>query len=225
MKNLIVCALLLFLPMQSKADLWGADLPLLAEIVFNTLNTMRQLQEQTSYWESQMKGIDDRIVRMRTISQLVQPSEWIQWQNPDEALRRLQKIYVTLPKQYRSGKTDELERELAKALNMAANISGETKATFDSGKELERQGAEVSPAVAQKLTASGVGSLIALESQTQAIQSKIMILMTQSIAEANEKETRSLIARGSSLQSISLQLSPLKKTFSALVLGFKQVGF
>ena len=184
-----------------------------------------QLQEQTSYWESQMKGIDDRIIRMRTISQLVQPSDWNQWKNPDEALRRLQKIYLTLPKQYRSEKTDELERELAKALNMAAIISGETKATFDSGKELERRGADVSPAVAQKLTASGVGSLIALESQTQAIQSKIMSLMAQSIAEANEKETRTLIARGSSLQFISVQLSPIKKTFSSLVLGIKQVGF
>lgn len=225
MKKLILCALLIISPAKAKADLWGADLPLLAEIVFNTLHTMMQLQEQTSYWESQMKGIDDRIIRMRTISQLVQPSDWNQWKNPDEALRRLQKIYLTLPKQYRSEKTDELERELAKALNMAAIISGETKATFDSGKELERRGADVSPAVAQKLTASGVGSLIALESQTQAIQSKIMSLMAQSIAEANEKETRTLIARGSSLQFISVQLSPIKKTFSSLVLGIKQVGF
>jgi hypothetical protein len=224
-RKLILCALLTVLPTKAKADFWGADLPLLAEIVFNTLNTMMQLQEQTNFWESQMKGIDDRIVRMRTISELVQPSDWSQWKNPDEALRRLQKIYQTLPKQYRSEKTDELERELAKALNMAANMSGETKATFDSGKELERRGADVSPAVAQKLTASGVGSLIALESQTQAIQSKIMSLMAQSIAEASEKETRTLIARGSSLQSISLQLSPLKKTFSSLVLGIKQVGF
>ena len=116
MKKLILCALLIISPAKAKADLWGADLPLLAEIVFNTLHTMMQLQEQTSYWESQMKGIDDRIIRMRTISQLVQPSDWNQWKNPDEALRRLQKIYLTLPKQYRSEKTDELERELAKAL-------------------------------------------------------------------------------------------------------------
>lgn len=225
MKKLIVCSLLIILPARARADFWGADLPLLAEIVFNTLHTMMELEQQTSYWEAQMEGIDDRIVRMRTISQLVQPSDWSQWKNPDEALRRLQKIYSTLPKQYRSEKTDELERELAKAMNMAANVNSETKATFDSGKELERRGTEVSPAVAQKLTASGVGSLIALESQTQAIQSKIMSLLAQSIAEANEKETRTLIARGSSLQSISTQLNPLSKTFSSLVLGQKPVRF
>lgn len=41
--------------------------------------------------EDEMSGIKDRIDRIRTINDLIQPSQWDQWkQNPEEAIRRLE---------------------------------------------------------------------------------------------------------------------------------------
>ena len=78
MKKLIIVTAFLILPyQQAKADLWGADLPLLAEIVFNTLYTMMELQKQTTQMEEQMSGIKDRINRIRTISELVKLAHMI----------------------------------------------------------------------------------------------------------------------------------------------------
>ena len=221
MKKLIISFAFLFLPFQAKADLWGADLPLLAEIVFNTLHTMMELEKQTSQMEDQLSGIKDRIDRIRTISELVKPSSWDRWKDPREALRRLKTIYHTLPKEYQNDKSAQVEDELSKAFNLAARVSNGAQNSFDSGKELEQRGADASPGVAQKLTASGVGTLIALESQTQVIQSQITSLLAQMIAEGNEKESRMVVSRGLSFSGFSRNLDKNDSRFSlhALSLG------
>lgn len=221
MKKFIIISSFLLLPFNAKADLWGADLPLLAEIVFNTLHTMMELEKQTEQMNDQLAGIKDRIDRIRTIADLVQPSSWNQWKDPSEALRRLKVIYHTMPKEYRSEKSDMIEDELSKAMNLVSKISSESHTTFASGKELERRGADSSPGVAQKLTASGVGTLIALESQSQVIQSHITSLLTQLLADANEKETRSVVSKGSSFSSFSRVLGHSESKFSIQALGLK----
>jgi hypothetical protein len=218
-KKLIVLMLVAVLPCSAKADFWGADLPLLVEIVANTLHTMMELQEQTSLMSDAYAGINDRINRVRTISDLVQPASWDQWKDPATALRRMQTIYKTLPKEYRSEKSDAVEKELAEAMNLLGRLEHETKTTFDSGKELERRGADASPAVAQKLTASGVGTLISLESQSQAMQSHIVALLSQILAEGNERENRTVIARGSAFGSFATSLGNRESVFSKIVLS------
>lgn len=221
MKKLIIISSFLLLPFNARADMWGADLPLLAEIVFNTLHTMMELEKQTDQMNDQLAGIKDRIDRIRTIADLVQPSSWDKWKDPSEALRRLKVIYQTMPKEYRSEKSDTIEEELSKAMNLVSRISSESHTTFKSGKELERRGADASPGVAQKLTASGVGTLIALESQSQVIQSHITSLLAQMLADANERETRSVVSKGSSFTSFSRDLGQSESKFSIQALGLK----
>ncbi len=219
MKKLILVAFLSFSSFQAKADLWGADLPLLAEIVFNTLHTMMELEKQTRHMADELDGIKDRIDRIRTIADMVQPSEWDKWKDPKEAINRLRMIYHTIPKEYRSEKYDNIENELSKAMNLVARVGPETATTFKSGKELERRGADASPGVAQKLTASGIGTLIALESQSQVIQSHITSLLAQMLAEGNEKETRSVATKGGAFKSFATNLGQKESQFSKVALS------
>lgn len=218
MKKLILVCSLTFLPFHAKADLWGADLPLLAEIVFNTLHTMVELEKQSKHMNDELAGIKDKINRIKTIADVVQPSEWDKWKDPKEALSRLKVIYHTMPKEYRSEKYDMIEDEISKAMNLVARVAPESKSSFLSGKELERRGADASPGVAQKLTASGVGSLVTLESQSLVMQSQITSLLAQMLADGNEKETRSVTARGASMKSFATNLKQGESKFSQLVL-------
>lgn len=218
MKKLFMIFLLLLLATPAKADLWGGDLPLLAQIVTNTLQTLQQLRQQTKLLDDEMEGIKDKIYRIQTISDVVQPSTWDQWKDPQEAFRRLQVIYHTLPKEYRSEKSDAIEGEIAKAMNTISRVSSGANTTFHSGKEMERMGADASPGVAQKLTASGVGTLIAMESQTQIIQSHITSLLAQMLADANEKEARIVVSRGAAFTGVSASLDEGDMKFSSKVL-------
>ncbi len=203
MKKTLVIISLVCLPFSSRADFWGGDLPLLAQIVTNTMNTLMQLQQQTRLLEDEMDGIKDKIDRIRTIANVVQPSTWDKWKDPAEALRRMQTIYHTMPKEYHSAKYDAIEDELSKAMNMISRVSSGAQTSFESGKELERRGADSSPGVAQKLTASGVGTLISMESQSLVIQSHVTSLLSQMLAESNERETRSIVAKGTSFSTFS----------------------
>jgi hypothetical protein len=206
---------------SARADFWGGDLPLLSQIVLNTLHTLSELESQTSLLRDQMAGIKDRIERIKTISALVQPSTWDDWRDPQQALKRLREIYYTVPKEYRTDKADEIEQELSRAMATISKIGPEAGTTFQSGKELERRGADASPGVAQKLTASGVGTLVALDAQSLVLQSHITSLLTQMLASSNEKEARSLVAAGTGFQSLSRTLDQRESSFSrsALSLG------
>lgn len=211
--------LIMLLPLQAKADFWGGDLPLLAEIVFNTLHTMQELERQSNYMDDELAGIRDRLDRIRTISELVKPTTWEQWREPQEALRRLRLIYHNIPNEYRSEKYNAIEAELAQAMSLIARTERDVKSTFDSGKEIEARANSASPGVSQKLTASGVGTLVAMSAQSQVLQSQIAGLLAQMFASANEKETRSIVATGTSLKSISLQLRQNENRFSKIVFG------
>lgn len=202
----------------AKADFWGGDLPLLAQIVTNTLMTLNQLRTQTQMMRDEMNGIKDKIDRIQTIAELVQPSTWNEWKDPQEAIRRLKTIYYTLPSEYRSEKADAIEHELSRAMAAISSISGGAQSTFLSGKELERRGANVSPGVAQKLTASGVGTLVSLEAQSLVIQSHVTSLLAQMLAESNERESRAVVAKGQGFANMSESLSQRQATFSSLAL-------
>ncbi len=222
MKKLL-CFSFMFLLISPKAhaDFWGGDLPLLAEIVSNTLKTLHEMEKQSDLLEDEMDGIKDRIDRVRTIAELVQPSSWEQWKDPQEALRRLKVVYYTLPKEYRSEKADAVEEEISKAMSATSRIGPEAHTSFLSGKELERRGADASPGVAQKLSASGIGTLVAMEAQSQVIESHITSLLAQMLADANEKESRSIVAKGKGLSEFSKNLNQSGKTFSnrAMAIG------
>ncbi len=214
-----LCFLLLFTPARARADMWGGDLPLLVNIVLNTLNTLYELQKQSQMLEEQMDGIKDKIQRIQTISELVQPSTWDQWRDPSEALRRLKMVYYTLPKEYRSEKADTIEQELSRAMASISRISGGAQTSFLSGKEMERRGADASPGVAAKLTASGIGTLVSMEAQTQVIQSHITSLLAQMLADSNEREARSLVAKGEGFNSFFEILRQKDFSFSSRALS------
>ncbi len=220
-KFIVLYLLFIALPNSASADFWGGDLPLLAQIVTNTLNTLHELQKQSGILSDSMEGIKDKINRVQTISDVVQPSSWDQWKDPKEAMRRLKLIYQTLPQEYRSEKSDAIEDELTKAMNMVARLGPEANTTFQSGKELERRGADASPGVANKLTASGVGTLVAMEAQTQVIQSHITSLLAQILAEANERESREVIARGAGFRGVSSNLGNDRGWFSNHVIPLR----
>lgn len=212
--KLCLISILFLVSTSAKADLWGGDLPLLAEIVANTLHTMQELERQSSLMKDEMAGIKDKIYRIQTIADVVQPSQWNQWKDPQEALRRLKKIYYTLPNEYKNEKSDMIADEISRAMSAISGISTGANSSFQSGKELERRGADASPGVAQKLTASGVGSLVTLQAQSQIIQSHIVSLLSQMLADSNEKESRAVASKGQTFASISQNLNSDKGWFS-----------
>lgn len=216
-----IAAYLFLTSPYAKADLWGGDIPLLTKIVFNTLHTMYELEKQSRLLQSELAGIHDRINRIQAISEVVQPSTWDKWKDPEEALTRLRFIYHTLPKEYRTAKSDAIEEEISRAMVTISKVNKTVTTGHMSGRELENRASVASPGVAQKLTASGIGTLITMQAQSTQIQSHIVSLLAQSLAEANEKEARSLETKGSTLASVTENMGKAETLFSKLALSVK----
>ncbi len=210
----LILALIFAFPQKAKADFWGGDIPLLIEIVANTLHTLEQLQQQTRLMNDELRGINEKIRRIKTIERIIRPEEWKEWRDPREAVNRLRKIYYTLPKEYRTEKSDEIERELSRAMSLASQLSDTAKTTFDSGKQMEERATGASPGVAQKLTASGVGTLVALQSQNQVAQAQIISLLSQSIAETTARQSQLIVSKATHFNSLSTDISAKDSKFS-----------
>ncbi|MBP7843497.1 MAG: hypothetical protein KA116_01660 [Proteobacteria bacterium] len=204
--RLICLPLIFFLSLlsapQARADLWGADLPLLIEIITNTLNTYNQLRVQTQLLEDELRGIKDTIHRFESIKAIIQPDNLDAWKDPREATSRLQRIYYSLPPEFRTEKSDEIERQISQAMSLAGRLSDEARSAFKSGKQMEQNALQVGPAVANKMTASGVGTLITLESQNQVAQATIISLLSQMIADEGSKQASNIKSQSAEYEAI-----------------------
>jgi len=197
-------------PKEAKAS-FGAEIPFLIEIVANTLYTLYEIREQTGLLQSELRGIDDKIFRLRAIQSLIAPNDLGNWKDPNEALMRLQKIYFTLPPEFRTQKSDEIEQRLSQAMSVASILVDTAKPAFESGKELENNALDVGPAVANKMTASGVGSLVTLQAQNQVAQAQIISLLSQMIAENGSREATRLKSQSKELKSMGKGLRGFSK--------------
>jgi len=209
LRNILLCgAIVVASSRGARADLWGGDIPLLIEIVANTLHSLGELKKQSKLLAKELRGIDDQIARLKTIQSIIAPNDLEAWKNPHEAMRRLQRIYYTLPPEFRTEKSDEVERRISQAMSVAGVLVDSAKPSFSSGKELERKGLEVGPAVANKMTASGVGTLVALQSQNQVAQATIISLLSQMIAESGSKEVARLKSQANEYKTLGSEPKP-----------------
>jgi len=199
-----------------KADFFGGDIPLLIEIVSNTLSSLGELRTQSDLLRRELRGIDDKIHRLQSIKEIIGPSDLSTWKDPHEAFARLRRIYYTLPPEFRTDKSDEIELRLSQAMSVAGLLADSAKPAFRSGKQLEKNSLEVGPAVANKMTASGVGTLVALESQNQVTQATIISLLAQMIAESGSKEVSRLNSQSTEFKSIGTGITGFSKQINLM---------
>ncbi len=206
LKSLCLLALLLAASgynQKARADFFGGDLPLLFQIVNNTLNTLKEMQVQSDLLKTELRGINDKINRVKAINELLNPEDKEVWKNPVDALKRLQSIYSLLPPEYKTEKSKEVERQISQALLLAEQMRRRSGAAFNSGQELEKKSLDSGPAVANKLTASGVGTLVTLQAQNQVAQSTIISLLSQMIVEGASKEAALAESQAAEMRAMS----------------------
>lgn len=200
----VLCTLLT--PSLSRADMFGGDIPLLIQIVSNTLGTLKQMQHQSSLLKSELRGIEDKIHRIEAIKDVLSPRNKEVWKNPIEAVLRLQAIYHLLPVEFKTQKSKEIEAKIADALVLAESLKRASQTSFDSGKQLEKKSLDSGPAVAQKLAASGIGTLVTLEAQNQIAQSTIIGLLSQIIAEGESKHAAQISNQAEQMRQVGSSL-------------------
>ena len=210
---LLICLIssFTFTPKKARADFWGADIPILLEILSNTIMQLMEMRRQARLMESELAGINNLINRFENMRDLIQTSNWQDWSNPTSATRKLNQIYHLLPTELKSTKSREIELELARAMELSSRLSEASRVVFLSGEDIERRASHASPGVANKLSASALGTIIKLNAQNQVAQSQVVSLLTKILAETTEREARSITQKAIEMNTIGELLSSENK--------------
>jgi hypothetical protein len=191
----ILISSVFFTPVSARADFWGGDIPLLIQIVANTLQELAQLRailgngsDTLDLLRQVNQGISDAMSIMRTTNTTLQPGIFSQYKDPGQLFNALQGLYGVIPQ------TSQTQFELAQDQSVSEAIVLHNQA-FDYADQVDPEAERikdyshnVSPAGAGKLTAESLGVLIHVSNQILRTNAAMLKILSENLALQNRKE-------------------------------------
>lgn len=215
---------LIFTPIQSKADFWGGDIPLLIQIVANTLQQLAQLRailgnghDTLDLLRNVNEGIKNAMDIMRTMNTTIQPGIFSQYRDPNDLLGAIQNLYGMIPK------TQEARLQAAQDQSVTEAITLHNQA-FDYAAQVDPEAERIkdyargtSPAGSARLTAESLGVLIHVSDQILRTNAAMLKVLSENLALQNHHEKLNSAQFKAEYDGISKSLS----TYPTLELSSK----
>ncbi len=222
MKKVFLILMLLFAaPKTAKADMWGGDIPLLIEIVFNTLQQLLTMKDMLENQEDQLDllreinaGINDSLQMIHTSFPHIEPGIYRDWRDADSAIRELRRIYGEITPSKNESIEKDTDQSIAEAVVLNNDIYKYTKEVDQIGEMIKQYSHEVSPGGAAKLTAQSLGVMLTVMNQSLRAQATSLKLQAQTLAVANKEQKEFTKATVDSAEALSLSMKNLKVDFA-----------
>ena len=209
----VLTAVSLSLPFSNtaKADLFGADVAVLAQILQQTIMQLAELKsilqsgkDTLGLLEDVNRGINDSLHLAETLGLRVDPGIYRDLRQVDQAVRALETIYgraVDSPAATVQRNTDQT---VAEAISFNNELNEYAQRLDRIGEEIKSYSHAVSPGGAAKLTAQSLGVVIHVMNQQMRATGQGLKLQAQAMAIQNKKEkdqTEQYIKEGNLLKS------------------------
>lgn len=206
---LIACQLL---PCRAaRADLFGGDVAVLAQILANAIEQLVQLrnilqsnQDNLELLRDINRGINDSLNLARTISPNSDPGLYRDWEKLAETLKKIENIYGIAVESHDSRVQQDADQSVAEAISLNNSIYKYTQAIDEIGELIKAQSHNVSPGGAAKLTAQSMGVMLHIQNETLRAQATGLKLQAQTLAIQNRKDkeqTRQMVEGAEGLRS------------------------
>ncbi len=220
-KILLIVMLFVSSPKTARADMWGGDIPLLIEIVFNTLQQLLTMKDMLENQEDQLDllreinaGINDSLQMIHTSFPHVDPGIYRDWRDADSAIRELRRIYGEITPSKNESIEKDTDQSIAEAVVLNNDIYKYTKEVDQIGEMIKEYSHEVSPSGAAKLTAQSLGVMLTVMNQSLRAQATSLKLQAQTLAVANKEQKEFTKATVDSAEALSLSMKSLKVDFA-----------
>lgn len=201
MKNLkkkaiafVICVTLI-VPKPAKADLWGGDLPLLASIVTNTLNSLlvlKQIFKTGSDTLGLMKDINQGIKEGLSVIQIINPKFnpglYGNLETADRVLQAINDLYGRIPNTGEARLQEAQDRSVAESIAMNGTLFRYADDVDSESRRIIAHAQNVSPQGAGKLTAQSLAVLIGVSTQVLRTNSMMLKMMAENMALQNRKD-------------------------------------
>jgi hypothetical protein len=179
----------------ANADFWGGDIPLLIQIVANTLQQLAQLRAILSNGKDTLgllrdinEGIREAMGIMKTLNTTIQPGMFSQYKTPADVLNAVQAIYGAVPKTTESQLQSSQDQAVAEAITLHNEAFEYANLIDPEAERIKDYSRGVSPAGAGRLTAQSLGVLIHVSNQILRTNAAMLKLLSQNLALQNRHE-------------------------------------
>jgi len=197
-RKLLIVGLLSFslaIPKPARADFWGADIPILIQILSNAVQQLVQLRQILGTGEDTLgllrdinRGIRDGLAVIQIINPRFNPGIYGNLETADKVLNIINDLYGKIP--------DTTEARLQQAQDQSASeniaMNGTLFRFADQADEESRRifshSQNVNPQGAAKLTAQSLSVLISVTTQVLRTNSMMLKAMGENMALQNRKE-------------------------------------
>lgn len=185
----------LFSPQPARADLFGADVAVLTQILAQAIQTVLQLKSILENGRDTLgllrdvnAGVRSGLDLIRIINPRFDPGVFGDLRDPQAVLRALEHLYGLIPQGANQDLIQSQDQSVAEVIAMNRNL-------FDYADQVDRERERilfhsqvVSPQGAGKLQNQALGVLIGVATQLLRTQSQMLKIMAQNMAYENRKE-------------------------------------
>lgn len=180
---------------ESRADFWGGDIPLLIQIVANTLQQLAQLRAILATGSDTLgllrdvnRGIKDGLGVIQIINPRFNPGLYGNIESADRVLAILGDMYGRVPLTGETQLQTAQDQSAAESIAMNGTLFRYADQVDDESREMIAHARVVNPQGAAKLTAQSLAVLIGVTTQVLRTNSMMLKMMGENMALQNRKE-------------------------------------
>lgn len=210
-----------FLPVRkAKADLFGGDVVVLTQILFQAIQQLIQLKKmydnarsQYSFVKNLNSGIDEALGNLDSTFKNFDPKSYDDWYSVQQGLKKIEDLYGAAPES-KDKKAQELgDMVISEALALNKNIFDRTGQISDIGNRIKSRANQASPKGAQKVTAESMGVVVQLLNESLKAQGQQLKLSAQDFALKNREEKQETALFLNSAKELKKKMESQKSSF------------
>lgn len=212
-------SVMLLIPQPSRADFWGADIPILMQILAQAIQQLVQLKQILSTGSDTLSllreindGIRNGLSVIRMIDPKFNPGLYGNAATADQVLRIINDLYGQIPQTNEARLQQMQDQAASESIAMNGTLFQVADQADATSREIIAQSQVVNPGGAAKLTAQSVAVLIGVTTQVLRTNSMMLKMMGQNMALSNRKDKLQSEQFKTQYEGISNAIQGLPKT-------------
>ncbi len=208
-------------PDNAYADFWGGDIPLLTEIVANTLQQLEQLRsilgtesDTLGLLKDINSGLRDALALAKSQSSTLYPGVLSDIQSAGAMMDLVEQLYGKVPRTPEASMQKTTDQSVAEAIYLHNEAFKYADSVDPEAERIKDYAKDVSPLGAGRLTAQSVGVVINVLNQVLRTNAAILKVQGEQLALQNRREKLSS-------EQFSTQYRELGEAFQSLNGGYK----
>lgn len=192
---LVITILTMGISAPARADFWGGDLALLAQVVTNTAQQLTQLRsilgngkDTLGLLQDVNRGIKDAMTISRTLNRTLQPGVLSDLRSVEGAMQTVERLYGRVPQGAGAQMQRMTDRSVAEALHLHNEAFRYADRVDPEAERIKDYSRSVNPQGAGRLTAQSLGVLITVMNQVLRTNAAMVKLQGEQLALQNRRQ-------------------------------------